>query len=92
MIDKKVHNDRVDLWCLGILCYEFCVGRPPFEAENEIQTYEKIRSLDLIFPDYLSNEVKDLITRLLKKDPLKREGLTDIIQHSWIVKYKKTGN
>lgn len=33
---------QVDLWCLGILCYEFLVGKPPFEAESTKDTYDRI--------------------------------------------------
>jgi serine/threonine protein kinase len=39
MIVGKGHDNRVDIWCLGILCYELIVGRPPFEAEDNKKTY-----------------------------------------------------
>lgn len=32
MIEGKEHNSKVDLWALGVLCYEFLVGSPPFEV------------------------------------------------------------
>ena len=31
MIEGKEHNEKVDLWALGVLTYEFLVGVPPFE-------------------------------------------------------------
>lgn len=31
MVDHKEHTDKVDLWALGVLTYEFLVGAPPFE-------------------------------------------------------------
>ena len=34
MIEGKAHDKNVDLWSLGVLCYEFLVGEPPFEAEG----------------------------------------------------------
>ena len=37
---------KVDLWSLGVLCYEFLVGKPPFEAENDSQTYNKILEVE----------------------------------------------
>ena len=34
MIEGKEHDEMVDIWSLGVLCYEFLVGEPPFEAEG----------------------------------------------------------
>lgn len=68
----------MDVWSLGILCYEFCVGNPPFEAENNEKTYKRIREIDLQFPDYLSMEVRDLISRILCYDPKRRLSLDQI--------------
>ena len=63
----------MDIWCIGILCYELCTGHAPFEAkENELETYDKILSLDLQFPTNLSEDVVDFISRLLTKDPRQR--------------------
>jgi aurora kinase len=31
MVEGKDHNEKVDLWALGVLTYEFLVGVPPFE-------------------------------------------------------------
>lgn len=33
---------QVDLWSLGVLCYEFLVGKPPFEADGHHETYRRI--------------------------------------------------
>ena len=38
---------QVDLWCLGILCYEFLVGKPPFEAETSQLTYDRITKVGI---------------------------------------------
>lgn len=44
------HDEKVDLWSLGVLMYEFIVGAPPFEAEGHTQTYRRISRVDLKFP------------------------------------------
>ena len=35
-------QNQVDLWSLGVLTYEFLVGKPPFEAESNNDTYRRI--------------------------------------------------
>ena len=72
MIEGLPHDNRVDIWSLGILCYEFIVGCPPFEAEDHRRTYERIKRIDLKFPDYLSLEVRDMISRILTYNPSTR--------------------
>lgn len=42
MIEGKTHDEKVDLWSLGVLCYEFLVGKPPFEAKSHEETYRRI--------------------------------------------------
>lgn len=33
---------QVDVWSLGVLCYEFLYGQPPFEAAGHSETYRRI--------------------------------------------------
>ena len=87
MVEGKNHDEKVDIWSLGVLCYEFLVGSPPFENENHRETYRKIVNVDLKFPDTLSNEAKDLITKLLRKEPTDRIPLEQVLNHPWIVHY-----
>lgn len=42
MVEGRSHDERVDLWTLGILCFEFLVGKPPFEEEKTEMTYKRI--------------------------------------------------
>ncbi|XP_075757277.1 aurora kinase A isoform X2 [Pelodiscus sinensis] len=42
MIEGRTHDEKVDLWSLGVLCYEFLVGKPPFEADTYQETYRSI--------------------------------------------------
>ena len=34
MAQKKNYSNKLDLWCLGVLCYELSTGESPFEAKN----------------------------------------------------------
>lgn len=64
MVEGVMYNKYVDNWCLGILCYEFLVGNPPFESDGSEETYQKIRNLEIEFPDHISDEAKDLIVKV----------------------------
>lgn len=84
MIENNVYDEKVDLWAIGILIYEFLVGRPPFEAKTTAETYDRIRRVDLRFPAHLSDDAKDLISRLLKKDPKQRPTVDEVLAHPWV--------
>lgn len=64
MVEGRPHNECVDLWSLGVLCYEFLVGSPPFEAEGHTETYRRISKVDLRFPDFVSEGARDLISKV----------------------------
>jgi len=84
MIVDEGHNYSVDTWSLGVLIYEFLVGQPPFVAERTSDTYRRIVDVDLEFPDYVSSEAQDLISKLLQKDPNQRMSLLDVSVHPFI--------
>ena len=62
MIENKLHNERVDHWSLGVLCYEFLVGKPPFETQTHQDTYALICKVKICWPSFLSDGAKDLIS------------------------------
>ncbi|MCL7032234.1 hypothetical protein MKW94_018321 [Papaver nudicaule] len=88
MVENKGHDYSVDTWTMGILCYEFLFGVPPFEAETQNETFKRIMKMDYSFPPtpHVSVEAKNLVRLLLVKDPSKRLPLSKILVHPWIVK------
>lgn len=88
MVHGKTHNEKVDLWSLGVLCYEFLVGHPPFEANTYDETYRKISKAMLVFPEHVSELARDLIKRLLVVDPDARLDLDGVLCHPWITANK----
>ena len=89
MLEGQPHDSNVDLWSLGVLCYEFLYGRPPFEAPGHNDTYKRITRVDLSFPSYpaVSEQAKDLMRRLLVKAPKDRLPLQQLRSHPWILKH-----
>jgi aurora kinase A len=90
MIEGNPHSERVDHWALGILTYEFLVGKPPFEAESNQDTYRNIVNIRLHFPPHVSANAQDLIRNLLRKDPEQRMALADVLNHPWIKEYNSS--
>ncbi|KAF8133910.1 kinase-like protein [Boletus edulis] len=92
MVEGREHNEKVDYWALGVLTYEFMVGKPPFEDRNSVNaTYRRIAKVDLRIPSHISPEARDLISKLLKYNPEERLPLVEVSRHPWIVKYRPKG-
>ncbi|KAF1842517.1 kinase-like protein [Cucurbitaria berberidis CBS 394.84] len=68
------YGAAVDWWSLGALGFDLLTGAPPFAGNNNAKIQEKIVKQKLSLPYYLSADAKDLLTRLLRKEPKKRLG------------------
>ncbi|SPO02799.1 probable protein kinase Eg22 [Cephalotrichum gorgonifer] len=80
------YNEKVDLWSLGVLTYEFLVGEAPFE-DTHIMTQRRIVRCDMEIPSFVSPEARDLIKRLLVLEPEDRLPLEQVQSHPWIIKH-----
>uniref|UniRef100_A0AAF5RW27 Aurora kinase n=1 Tax=Wuchereria bancrofti TaxID=6293 RepID=A0AAF5RW27_WUCBA len=87
LLHRIIFEFRVDLWSLGVLCYELLVGRPPFESKTHDETYKLIANVKYKFPNHVSEGAKDLITKLLVKNAAARLPLKDVMEHPWIRQY-----
>ncbi|XP_059145351.1 ribosomal protein S6 kinase alpha-5-like, partial [Physella acuta] len=72
------HDFAVDWWSLGVLTYELLTGASPFtvdgEKNSQSEISKRIQKCNPPYPSHFSREVKDLIQKLLTKDPTKRLG------------------
>jgi aurora kinase len=57
------YSEKVDLWSLGVLTYEFLVGEAPFE-DTPVMTQRRIAKADMTIPSFVSPEARDLIKRV----------------------------
>ena len=58
------YSEKVDLWSLGVLTYEFLVGEAPFE-DTPIMTHRRIARGEMTVPSYVSESAKNLIQRVI---------------------------
>ncbi|KAH9362881.1 hypothetical protein HPB48_015156 [Haemaphysalis longicornis] len=84
MLENRAHDEKADIWALGVLTYEFLVGIPTFKSSSPDATYKKIRNMDIWFPDNISDGGKDFIYRLLTKEPTRRATIEEVMSHPWI--------
>lgn len=96
MVEGRDHDQAVDLWSLGVLLYEFLTGAPPFEARGENaagedeqkQTYKRILSCKVDFPEDMDEDAQDLISKLLARDPSKRIRPAAMLKHRFLTKWQ----
>ena len=74
VIQGKPYGKACDWWSLGALGYDLLTGSPPFKANNNAKLQEKILKQKLVLPYFLGPDAKDLLTRLMRKEPSKRLG------------------
>lgn len=74
VIQGKPYGKACDWWSLGALGYDLLTGSPPFKANNHAKIQEKIVRQKLTLPYFLGPDAKDLLIRLLRKEPHKRLG------------------
>ena len=87
VLNGEPHIPSSDLWCLGILIFELCAGEPPFTANSNHEIIYKIRRFKMKpYPNYFSEDVKDLIGKLLKRSPNERISIEEVKAHPWVVK------
>lgn len=60
---ENYYTEKVDLWSLGVLTYEFLVGEAPFE-DTPVMTQRRIARADMSVPSFVSSEAADLIKRV----------------------------
>lgn len=65
MVKGQTHNHTVDLWGIGVLCYECLVGEPPFLAKTYEDTYVKITKARYKCPEFVSEGAQDLISKVI---------------------------
>ncbi|XP_028090884.1 3-phosphoinositide-dependent protein kinase 2 isoform X4 [Camellia sinensis] len=63
-----------DLWALGCTVYQMLSGTSPFKDASEWLIFQRIIARDIRYPNYFSEEARDLIDQLLDIDPTRRPG------------------
>lgn len=81
------HGLPVDVWALGCMMYTLLVGKPPFDTDDVKATLTRAAMVDFTVPTHLSFDAKDLLMRLLKKNPEERIHIDDVQTHPFLLKH-----
>ena len=88
MLSKKGHDTRVDIWSIGILMFELLSGYSPFVAKTNQELYQNIKKLKIRWPKDMPPLAKNLISRILKLNPIERPSFDEILNHQWFKQTK----
>eukprot|EP01006_Ploeotia_vitrea_P034097 TRINITY_DN65703_c4_g10_i1.p2 TRINITY_DN65703_c4_g10~~TRINITY_DN65703_c4_g10_i1.p2 ORF type:complete len:316 (-),score=189.59 TRINITY_DN65703_c4_g10_i1:166-1113(-) len=75
-----------DMWSIGVMIYLLTHGYPPFNGKHQQKIMQRIRIGKFRFARdiKLSDGLKDIITKLLVKDPTKRLTAREALEHPWV--------
>lgn len=83
-------GEKLDAWECGMVLYALLAGYLPFSGEDDNSVFRSILRGKLRFPAHFSSGAKDVLGKLLEKDPQHRSSLSEIRNHVWfLVDYNK---
>lgn len=77
------YTEKADCWSLGALFYYLLMGNYPFEGRSSVEISEKIKTEAVKLPEWMPASARDLISKLLDRNPETRPSLQEIEKHAF---------
>ena len=87
MITRIGHDEKVDIWSIGILLFELLTGDQAWAGDNIETVKQNICNLEISWPEDMNVVAMDLISKILKTNPNERISLKDILNHPFFTQY-----
>ena len=87
MINRTGHDEKVDIWCVGVLLFELLTGDQAWAGENIETVKYNICNLIISWPEKMNSLAADLISKILKSNPKERISLKEILNHPFFTQY-----
>ncbi|KAL1567747.1 Calcium-dependent protein kinase 15 [Salvia divinorum] len=85
---RRSYGKEIDVWSAGVILYILLSGVPPFWAETEKGIFDAILNEEVDFDSQpwpsISSSAKDLVRKMLNKDPVRRITSAQVLEHPWI--------
>lgn len=85
---RKLYGPKCDVWSAGVIIYILLSGVPPFWDESEQGIFEQVLKGELDFESEpwpnISESAKDLVRKMLVRDPKKRLTAHEVLCHPWV--------
>ena len=90
---EKEYDEKCDMWSVGIILYSLFTGHLPYTGMSDHQVLSNIQNVRIDFdsPELgrAPENAKNLLKRLLCKDPRKRISAREALAHPWIAEEQR---
>ena len=75
---NRYHGLKSDIWSCGVVLYAMLCGYLPFEDQKTSNLYKKILNAEYSIPKFLSQDARDILSKIFVTDPAKRINIADL--------------